>query len=1067
MDTKLKEAVTAAKNGDRNAFEALYSGYRDKLFFFAVKYTGSREAAEDVVSETFITAMEKLPSLRDGEAFGGWLYSICYNKCMDHCKADSARVSLDDEGVDAVIQSPVMLPEDYAVSEELKAGLRDIIDSLSPEARAAVIMYYYEEMNISEVAAAAGISENAAKQRLFRARNTIRSRIESLVGKGAVFAAVPLGAVLNNTAELGEAAAPAAGAAAASGTAKLAGAGFAVKAAAVGAAAVIAVGIPIGLGKLSQNGDARIDDSSSVERLADDSRADSRSDDSSERVISNRSGGRCYALLGNVQTELDPAKTRQFIGGLTPAAENTDIIFFEEGKDWLVSCEQEDEALRFARVASDKGWYIVDGHYNVYEDSAELSEYVVAQVIAHEQALPTKETGLALECSEPSTETEYADTAREYIGRWLDSLKSEDTDSSRRIKDHNIVTEDGLLNYLASGMVKGEKQFLVELCIELEPEDESGFWKRYYQEGRYTAGGKFWSGYYLCCKFSYKDGKCTLIDYGTRDDYESLKTGLNGIASGGYKNFYEFARRDDLTDAIEKSFVPYGRVTVSRNLTQTMDGTPINIDIYTSRTDSHTEDSYTAIWDKRAYINGKATYSTGLYFTDNGTGHVPDTLPKDFRLTFDNYDGDGNPDFCCRYDADDNGTFYVLESIQTDGRIFNYSGRAYSGGIYVAGCTDPSPRLQKNDDHKYIGWKVENGRYYPTDEAGSEITLPEINMYSDRYYLPDELRYYSADENKVTCFVWNNTAEPITTDGSYSIERFDGSSWVTEAEGLTVPAVTVPPRECAEVTYDISALKNRYATTYRIVQKSGQFTGYGSFICEGGAVSSVSITAKPVVSGAHTGTFTVTDTGIEKEKITSVSILTDDGETPLMLDNDLGSDAEYSYAGSLPDKPGTYTLTVNGSYQTTLTVAAPELAGISVDISKELKEENLLLTVTPSRDCTVGEVYAVKQGSSMPILFGSNTDTGRVSAGETRSLELINGYAELYLSGDGLDSLYKHYDSEDTRQMFSRQYVIEPGLSEEEFKSRITELFTLSDTDDYKLVVNLDIDGADVICIVD
>ena len=1060
MNAQLKQTVDAAKNGDRAAFETLYNSYRDKLFFFAKKYTGSREAAEDVVSETFITAMEKLPNLREGEAFGGWLYSIAYSKCMDHCRENSERISLDDENMDAVINSPVMLPDDYAVSEQLKSGLRDIIDGLSPEARSAVIMYYYEEMSVEEVAKAMDITENAAKQRLFRARKTIRSKIEALVGKGGMFAAVPLGAVLNNTAELSPAAVSGSGAAVTTGTAKLAGTSFALKAAAVGAAAVMAVGIPVGLSKLSKNGDVRTEDSSAVERLSEDS-----SEDSSEYSPVPANGRTSsYALMGSLRAELDYGETKRLTESLTPAENSENFIFAEDVNDWLVSCSDGDVEFRYARVPSDKGWCIVDGDYRVYEDSAELNTLVTEAVTARSGDDAAASPNFSVECAEPNTEQEYVDAAVKCIDGWLTSLES----SIDGLKGHEIAMtgESGsqVTNYLASGTVNGEKQFLAEICFNVYPES-GAYLKKFWQEGRYTAAGKFWSGYYICGKFSYKDGRVALIGTGTRDSYDSMKQGLNGIITGGYKNFFEFARRDDLNSAIDSSFVPYGRVTVSKNLTQTMDGTAINVDIYASRSDSETADTYTAIWDKRAYIDGKATYSTGLYFTDGGTGHVPDTLPKDFRLTFDNYDGDGNPDFCCRYDADSSGTFYVLDSIQSDGRIFNLSGRAYSGGIYVAGCTDPSPRLQKDDQHRYIGWKTDGGRYYPTGEDGSEIQLDPLNMYSDRFYLPDNLKLYSADENSVTCFVWNNTGEPITTDGSYGIQRLDGNNWITEAEGLNTAPVTVAPREYAEITYDISSLKNRYGTVYRIVQKSGQLTGYGRFWCEGAEVAHVAVTAEIFTAGAHTGSFTVTDTGVSKTKITSASVNVDGREVPLIIRTE--DNIEYSFmGGGLPDREGTYTLTLNGSIKAELKVVRLNLSAMSFDISAEKKGDNIYLTVTPSVDCTVEDLYLRKAGSSFPVPYGRD-GRDQLSAGETGRLTYVNSYSVFFKADEDkwIDEAYGKYTEEDDADHF-KQYGIDKGLSKEEFTARIKEMIFPEDGGEYTLVVTVNINGTSFVKII-
>ena len=90
--TEQAEAVTAAQNGDKEAFERLYGEYRDKLYFFVLKNIGSRETAEDIVSETFLAAMERINELRAGEAFGAWLYSVAYKKCADHISNEEAHV---------------------------------------------------------------------------------------------------------------------------------------------------------------------------------------------------------------------------------------------------------------------------------------------------------------------------------------------------------------------------------------------------------------------------------------------------------------------------------------------------------------------------------------------------------------------------------------------------------------------------------------------------------------------------------------------------------------------------------------------------------------------------------------------------------------------------------------------------------------------------------------------------------------------------------------------------------------------------------------------------------------
>ena len=199
MDKAAQSAlVKKAQGGDRAAFEQLYGEYRDRLFYFALKNVGSREAAEDIVSETFLAALEKLTTLKNADAFGAWLYSIAYNKCSDHLSASARAQSIDESG----LCEPVMLPQDYAENRQTAETVRAIIDGLDKTSRSAVILYYYEELSLSETAKTLGISENAAKQRLFKARAKLKRAFEKHF-KGGLLCAVPLGAALEGSAGAG------------------------------------------------------------------------------------------------------------------------------------------------------------------------------------------------------------------------------------------------------------------------------------------------------------------------------------------------------------------------------------------------------------------------------------------------------------------------------------------------------------------------------------------------------------------------------------------------------------------------------------------------------------------------------------------------------------------------------------------------------------------------------------------------------------------------------------------------------------------------------------------------
>lgn len=245
--------VRAAQAGNKAAVEALYREYRERIRFFVLKNIPSRDAAPDIVSDTFLTAIERLAELRCAEAFGSWLYSIAYSRCLQYLDSEAGLARFDsDEELEssienALLNEPVKLPADYLENEETAAQLREAIDSLKPDMRSAVIMYYFEEMNTAEVGQALGLNENAAKQKLFQARKKLSCKLKKLAKGNMALCAVPLGAVFNAVFISGNAAK----------TAAVLKSGAAARAAAIGIAAAVSVGVPVALRRLEGSGDHR------------------------------------------------------------------------------------------------------------------------------------------------------------------------------------------------------------------------------------------------------------------------------------------------------------------------------------------------------------------------------------------------------------------------------------------------------------------------------------------------------------------------------------------------------------------------------------------------------------------------------------------------------------------------------------------------------------------------------------------------------------------------------------------------------------------------------------------
>ena len=253
---ELADTVKAAQSGNKDAVEKLYRQYRERIWFFVRKNVSSQAASEDIVSDTFLTAIEKLSDLHCPDSFGSWLYSIAYHKCTDYLNSESEKAHFDScEELDRTVENaalcePVMIPSDYIENEETKRLLREAIDSLKPETRSAIIMYYFEELSVAEVAKAMGLKENTTKQRLYAARKKLASKLKKISKNTGVLCAVPVGAVINSALESSQVTVS-------TGTAAVAATGISTKIIIAGVSAAVAVGMPIALLNHNSYGDYR------------------------------------------------------------------------------------------------------------------------------------------------------------------------------------------------------------------------------------------------------------------------------------------------------------------------------------------------------------------------------------------------------------------------------------------------------------------------------------------------------------------------------------------------------------------------------------------------------------------------------------------------------------------------------------------------------------------------------------------------------------------------------------------------------------------------------------------
>ena len=176
---KIKELVSSAKSGNKKSFDKLYELTHNDVWYNCLSLLKNEENAKDIMQETYITAFLKLDTLKDEEKFCGWVTTIAVNLCKKKLKG-KVEYQIDDEVLITEAETDeLMLPEEYITKTEKRKVLLQIMeDTLSFNQYQTVLMFYFDEMSISEIAQGLEISEGTVKSRLNSSRAKMKTAIE-------------------------------------------------------------------------------------------------------------------------------------------------------------------------------------------------------------------------------------------------------------------------------------------------------------------------------------------------------------------------------------------------------------------------------------------------------------------------------------------------------------------------------------------------------------------------------------------------------------------------------------------------------------------------------------------------------------------------------------------------------------------------------------------------------------------------------------------------------------------------------------------------------------------------
>ena len=182
----MNELIEKARNGDKDAFSEIYSTSRKDLYRYCRNLCGNDSDAQDLMQQTCLRAWQKIPEMKS-ENVSSWLRSVARSIFLNNLKKSNEYFIEEYPEIPDNSQNPEFIAEKRDICRILLKALKN---SLSPVQKMTVILYYYDEKSVSEIARIMHCSVGTVESRLYYARKKLREELKKF---GNIFTCLSLG----------------------------------------------------------------------------------------------------------------------------------------------------------------------------------------------------------------------------------------------------------------------------------------------------------------------------------------------------------------------------------------------------------------------------------------------------------------------------------------------------------------------------------------------------------------------------------------------------------------------------------------------------------------------------------------------------------------------------------------------------------------------------------------------------------------------------------------------------------------------------------------------------------
>jgi RNA polymerase sigma-70 factor (ECF subfamily) len=169
--------VQQAKAGEPEAWNILFRRYQLPLYVYVFEMVRDEQTSLDIVQESFIAAVRHIGGLRDEAKFGGWLFGIGHQKCVQLWRKQNRAAAMLDE----MAESPPEVgdaPDEFLMRREQEAEFMSLLNALPLPQRSVLLLHFIEDFSLEQIADITETPLGTVKSRLHYAKRALRALLE-------------------------------------------------------------------------------------------------------------------------------------------------------------------------------------------------------------------------------------------------------------------------------------------------------------------------------------------------------------------------------------------------------------------------------------------------------------------------------------------------------------------------------------------------------------------------------------------------------------------------------------------------------------------------------------------------------------------------------------------------------------------------------------------------------------------------------------------------------------------------------------------------------------------------